>query len=185
MHAPRQGAGQAVLDDAAGPGAGQQGPIAPEAMPPARPGRGVRTRGPAGDRAGPGGGTMSDQQLPTTSGMPNDDPLPVGEAPVDLDEIEYIAPVTAHGPVVADPSAKPILEVENLRMSFPVKSACLVRRTIGQVQAVDGVSFQVPQGGSLGLVGESGCGKSTTGRMVTRLYEPTGGSIRFEGEDIA
>jgi peptide/nickel transport system ATP-binding protein/oligopeptide transport system ATP-binding protein len=70
-------------------------------------------------------------------------------------------------------------------MYFPVKSSGLVRRTIGQVQAVDGVSFQVPEGGSLGLVGESGCGKSTTGRMVTRLYEPTGGAIRFEGEDIA
>ncbi|WKN50665.1 dipeptide ABC transporter ATP-binding protein [Nocardioides sp. Arc9.136] len=82
-------------------------------------------------------------------------------------------------------TAEPILEVEDLRMYFPVKSRGLVRRTIGQVQAVDGVSFQVPKGGSLGLVGESGCGKSTTGRLVTRLYEPTDGAIRFEGEDIA
>ncbi|MGB0098872.1 MAG: dipeptide ABC transporter ATP-binding protein [Nocardioides sp.] len=70
-------------------------------------------------------------------------------------------------------------------MYFPVKSSGVIRRTIGHVQAVDGVSFQVPTGGSLGLVGESGCGKSTTGRMITRLYEPTGGSIKFEGKEIS
>ncbi|WP_397203708.1 ABC transporter ATP-binding protein [Nocardioides sp.] len=70
-------------------------------------------------------------------------------------------------------------------MYFPVKSSGLLRRTIGQVQAVDGVSFQVPRGGSLGLVGESGCGKSTTGRLITRLYEPTAGSMMFEGRDLA
>ena len=81
--------------------------------------------------------------------------------------------------------AKPILEVEDLKMYFPVKSSGVIRRTVGHVQAVDGVSFQVPEGGSLGLVGESGCGKSTTGRLITRLYEPTGGSIRFDGQDIA
>ncbi|RYP86100.1 dipeptide ABC transporter ATP-binding protein [Nocardioides guangzhouensis] len=78
-----------------------------------------------------------------------------------------------------------ILEVENLRMYFPVKSSGVIRRTVGHVQAVDGVSFQVPAGGALGLVGESGCGKSTTGRLITRLYQPTGGKIMFEGKDIA
>ena len=83
------------------------------------------------------------------------------------------------------PTAEPVLTVDNLRMYFPVKSSGLVRRTIGQVQAVDGVSFTVPKGGSLGLVGESGCGKSTTGRLITRLYQPTGGSMMFEGQDIA
>ena len=61
----------------------------------------------------------------------------------------------------------------------------MIRRTVGQVQAVDGVSFEVLEGGSLGLVGESGCGKSTTGRLVTRLLQPTGGEIRFDGRDIA
>jgi peptide/nickel transport system ATP-binding protein/oligopeptide transport system ATP-binding protein len=77
-----------------------------------------------------------------------------------------------------------LLEVTNLRKYFPVKASGLVRRTVGQVQAVDGVSFALGSGQSLGLVGESGCGKSTTGRLVTRLYEPTGGSIKFEGEEI-
>ena len=84
-----------------------------------------------------------------------------------------------------NPDAKPVLEIENLKMYFPVKSAGLVRRTIGHVQAVDGISFAVPASGSLGLVGESGCGKSTTGRLITRLYDPTGGSIKFEGQEIA
>ncbi|WP_122817767.1 ABC transporter ATP-binding protein [Nocardioides pantholopis] len=91
----------------------------------------------------------------------------------------------AHLPTPLDPSAKPVLEIENLRMYFPVKSAGLVRRTVGHVQAVDGLSFQVPEGGSLGLVGESGCGKSTTGRLITRLYKPTSGAIRFQGNDIS
>jgi peptide/nickel transport system ATP-binding protein/oligopeptide transport system ATP-binding protein len=70
-------------------------------------------------------------------------------------------------------------------MYFPVRTSGIIRRTVGHVQAVDGVSFQVPSGGSLGLVGESGCGKSTTGRLITRLLRPTGGKIEFEGRDIA
>jgi ABC-type oligopeptide transport system ATPase subunit len=80
---------------------------------------------------------------------------------------------------------KAILEVDQLQMYFPVKSSGLLRRTIGHVQAVDGVSFEVPTGGALGLVGESGCGKSTTGRLITRLLTPTAGKILFEGDDIA
>ncbi|WP_210437842.1 ABC transporter ATP-binding protein [Nocardioides sp. SYSU D00514] len=92
-----------------------------------------------------------------------------------------------HGHVATqlDLDAEPIITVDNLKMYFPVKSSGLVRRTVGHVQAVDGVSFQVPRGGSLGLVGESGCGKSTTGRLITRLYKPTGGSMMFEGQDLA
>ena len=81
-------------------------------------------------------------------------------------------------------SDPPLLEVTDLVKHFPVKSAGLIRRTIGQVQAVDGVSFQVAKGSSLGLVGESGCGKTTTGRVVTRLYEPTSGSMKFEGHEL-
>ena len=69
-------------------------------------------------------------------------------------------------------------------MYFPVKSP-LAAPDVGHVQAVDGISFQVPRGGSLGLVGESGCGKSTTGQLITRLYKPTGGSMMFEGHDLA
>src|SRR3954471_22347945 len=98
------------------------------------------------------------------------------------------APAPAAGDHAAsklDPNAEPVLTVENLRMYFPVKTSGIVRRTVGHVQAVDGVSFQVPSGGSLGLVGESGCGKSTTGRLITRLLRPTGGSILFQGRDIA
>ena len=68
-----------------------------------------------------------------------------------------------------------VLSVDNLKMYFPIKGGGLIRRTVGHVQAVDGVSFEVPEGGSLGLVGESGCGKSTTGRCITRLNNPTAG----------
>jgi oligopeptide/dipeptide ABC transporter ATP-binding protein len=76
------------------------------------------------------------------------------------------------------------LEVTDLVKHFPVKSSGAIRRTIGQVQALDGVSFTLQRGGSLGLVGESGCGKTTTGRVITRLYEPTSGSMKLEGKEI-
>ncbi|HET6625734.1 MAG TPA: dipeptide ABC transporter ATP-binding protein [Nocardioidaceae bacterium] len=85
----------------------------------------------------------------------------------------------------AEPERRPILEVTNLRKYFPVKSSGIIRRTVGNVQAVDGVSFQVDEGSALGLVGESGCGKSTTGRLITRLLDPTSGSMRFRGNEIA
>lgn len=90
-----------------------------------------------------------------------------------------------HTAAELDPTAPPVLSVSNLRVYFPVRSPGLIRRKIGDVQAVDGISFQVPKGGSLGLVGESGCGKSTTGRAITRLYKPTSGSMMFEGHDLA
>ena len=82
-------------------------------------------------------------------------------------------------------SGQRLLEVRNLVRYFPVRSSGLVRRTVGQVQAVDDVSFGVDKGQALGLVGESGCGKSTTGRLVTRLDVPTSGSIEIDGTDIA
>ncbi|GAA2144602.1 dipeptide ABC transporter ATP-binding protein [Nocardioides koreensis] len=89
-----------------------------------------------------------------------------------------------HTATTLDPDAKSVLSVQDLKMYFPVRSSGIIRRTVGHVQAVDGISFQVPKGGSLGLVGESGCGKSTTGRLITRLYTPTGGSMKFgDGED--
>ncbi|MGH3413486.1 MAG: ABC transporter ATP-binding protein [Marmoricola sp.] len=80
---------------------------------------------------------------------------------------------------------RPVLSVENLKMYFPVRGGGVLRRVVGHVQAVDGISFEVGAGSSLGLVGESGCGKSTTGRLITRLYKPTAGRIDFEGNDIA
>jgi peptide/nickel transport system ATP-binding protein/oligopeptide transport system ATP-binding protein len=79
---------------------------------------------------------------------------------------------------------EPLLEVRDLKKYFPVKSGGVVRRTVAHVQAVDGISFQLGKGQSLGLVGESGCGKTTTGRLITRLYDPTAGEINFEGSDI-
>ncbi len=78
-----------------------------------------------------------------------------------------------------------LLQVTDLVKHFPVRSTGLVRHTIGQVQAVDGVSFSVDRGSALGLVGESGCGKSTTGRLITRLMDPTSGTIALEGHDLA
>ncbi|MCM3719971.1 ABC transporter ATP-binding protein [Fictibacillus phosphorivorans] len=78
---------------------------------------------------------------------------------------------------------QPLVEVENLKMHFPIKGGVLGKK-VGEVKAVDGVSFFIKKGETLGLVGESGCGKSTTGRMLLRLLEPTEGKIYFEGEDI-
>jgi len=79
----------------------------------------------------------------------------------------------------------PLLEVKDLTMHFPIRSRGLIPRTIGHVPAVDGVSFTIDAGQALGLVGESGSGKSTTGRLVTRLHQPTSGQIIFDGEDIS
>ena len=78
---------------------------------------------------------------------------------------------------------KPLLKVEGLKKYFPVKKG-LLGRTVGQVKAVDNVSFYVNKGETLGIVGESGCGKSTTGRMLMRLLEPTEGKVEFDGKDL-
>ena len=77
-----------------------------------------------------------------------------------------------------------LLEVSGLEKHFPVRKG-LLQRQVGAVQAVDGLDFQVRQGETLSLVGESGCGKTTTGRLLTRLLEPTAGTVTFEGRDIS
>ncbi|GAA5345579.1 peptide/nickel transport system ATP-binding protein/oligopeptide transport system ATP-binding protein [Planifilum fimeticola] len=77
-----------------------------------------------------------------------------------------------------------VLEVKNLSKYFPIRGGVL-RRVVGHVKAVDQVSFSVKKGETFGLVGESGCGKSTTGRTILRLLEPTSGQVLFEGQDIA
>jgi peptide/nickel transport system ATP-binding protein len=76
-----------------------------------------------------------------------------------------------------------ILEVQNLKKYFPIKAG-LLQRTVGYVKAVDGINFKIKRGETLGLVGESGCGKSTTGRTIIRLYKPSEGKILFKGQDI-
>jgi oligopeptide transport system ATP-binding protein len=77
-----------------------------------------------------------------------------------------------------------ILEVKGLKMHFPVSSGMLFQRTVSYVKAVDGVSFTVNRGETLGLVGESGCGKTTLGRCILQLYNPTAGQVIFEGQDL-
>ncbi|MFZ9761188.1 MAG: ABC transporter ATP-binding protein [Candidatus Kapaibacteriota bacterium] len=79
---------------------------------------------------------------------------------------------------------KPILSVNNLQVHFPIRSGGVFGQTKGFVKAVDDISFDVYPGETLGLVGESGCGKTTTGRAILRLVEPTGGTIEFDGKDI-
>jgi peptide/nickel transport system ATP-binding protein len=82
------------------------------------------------------------------------------------------------------PTTENLLEVTGLEKHFPIRRGAIIQRKVGAVRAVDGIDFAVRPGETLGLVGESGCGKSTTGRLVTRLLEPTGGKVIFEGRDI-
>jgi ABC-type oligopeptide transport system ATPase subunit len=87
----------------------------------------------------------------------------------------------AHGA----PSDEVLISVKNLKKYFPVTEGVLIQRTVANVKAVDDVSFDIYKGETLGLVGESGCGKTTTGRCILRLEEPTDGEITFEGHDLA
>jgi oligopeptide transport system ATP-binding protein len=87
-------------------------------------------------------------------------------------------------PASATSGARPLLEITDLRMYFAITQGILVGRHVGDVKAVDGVTLSIAKGETVGLVGESGCGKSTVGRTILRLYRPTSGRIVFEGQDI-
>ena len=78
-----------------------------------------------------------------------------------------------------------LVRVENLKVHFPIRSGLVIDRHVGDIKAVDDVSFEIFRGETLGLVGESGCGKTTVGRTLVRLYEPTAGKILFDGQDIS
>jgi peptide/nickel transport system ATP-binding protein/oligopeptide transport system ATP-binding protein len=85
--------------------------------------------------------------------------------------------------MTAEGAAEPLVRIEGLRKAFPIKSGILMR-TVAEVRAVDGVDLLIGRGETLGLVGESGCGKTTVGRLLLRLIEPTAGRIVFDGVDI-
>ncbi|MET9864570.1 ATP-binding cassette domain-containing protein, partial [Streptomyces smyrnaeus] len=81
-------------------------------------------------------------------------------------------------------AGEPILEVRDLVKHFPLTQGILFKRQVGAVKAVDGVSFDLHQGETLGIVGESGCGKSTVAKLTTHLEQPTSGTIRYKGNDV-
>jgi oligopeptide transport system ATP-binding protein len=83
------------------------------------------------------------------------------------------------------PGTAPLLEVRGLAMHFPITEGMVFSRKVGDVKAVDGIDFSITRGETLGLVGESGCGKTTTGRCILRLERPTQGQILYDGQDIA
>jgi oligopeptide/dipeptide ABC transporter ATP-binding protein len=81
-------------------------------------------------------------------------------------------------------NVEPLVEVRGLVKHFPITRGIVIKRLVGAVKAVDGVSFEVRRGETLGIVGETGCGKSTTARLIMRLLEPSAGEVRFDGQDI-
>lgn len=91
---------------------------------------------------------------------------------------------TAKAQAVSSNGDQPLLDVRNLVMHFPLTQGIIFQKKVGAVQAVDGVSLAVKKGETLGLVGESGCGKSTTGRAILQLYKPTAGEVIFNGQDL-
>jgi len=82
------------------------------------------------------------------------------------------------------PSGETLLSVRNLKMHFPITQGIILQRQVGSVKAVDDISFDIKEGETLGLVGESGCGKSTTGRAILQLYKPTAGAVMYQGRDL-
>ncbi len=82
------------------------------------------------------------------------------------------------------PGDDTIVRISDVRMHFPVTAGILFQRKVADIKAVDGVEFAIKRGETLGLVGESGCGKTTLGRVILRLYKPTSGEVLFEGNDL-
>ena len=112
---------------------------------------------------------------PATELAPTPEAMAAAEAMPGTDQTSATEPKAIdHGDLV----------VENLEMHFPITRG-LLKKQVGEIKAVDGVSFTLRRGETLGLVGESGCGKTTVGRCISRVYTPTGGHIWFGGKDIA
>src|SRR5512144_1496350 len=88
-------------------------------------------------------------------------------------------------PALPNANAGPLLDVQDLRVHFPIRRGLIFKRQVGSVRAVDGVSLSIRAGETVGLVGESGCGKTTTGLALLRLVRPSGGQLRFAGQDLA
>jgi peptide/nickel transport system ATP-binding protein len=108
--------------------------------------------------------------------------LHVAQAPCHA--VKVVDTATPRPPQDEIPSDDLVVDVRNLKMYFPIVRG-IMQRTVAEVKALDDISFTIKRGETLGLVGESGCGKTTTGRCVLRLYQPTSGQIWFEGEEIA
>ena len=100
-----------------------------------------------------------------------------------MDTIQNVNPVGAQGNG-AQPPREHLLEVSDLKMHFPITKGIIFQKQVGAIKAVDGINFTMFRGETLGLVGESGCGKSTTGRAILQLYRPTHGRVIFEGKDL-
>lgn len=94
-------------------------------------------------------------------------------------------PAPSYAGVNENPDKKVLVKVRGLKKYFPITSGVIFQREVGAVKAVDGVSFDIFEGETLGVVGESGCGKSTMGRTVLQLYRPTAGTVEFEGKEIS
>ncbi len=94
------------------------------------------------------------------------------------------SPATATSGNGATASGDVLVDVKDLRMYFPVTAGLIFQRKVADVKAVDGVNFFIRRGETLGLVGESGCGKSTTGRAILQLYRPTAGQVLLDGSDL-
>jgi peptide/nickel transport system ATP-binding protein len=108
----------------------------------------------------------------------------LGGVPVPADHAPDASTAAADRAPANGPTGEVLLDVVDLEKHFPVVKGIFVRKKVGAVKAVDGVTFSVNKGETLGVVGETGCGKSTTGRMLSRLLEPTGGTITYDGKDI-